>query len=354
MRNTMGGPSAGACSYTSPHVPSSPTMNCGQLAGAVTWLSLTTKVHCVTFSSNKLGHCKTWINSANQTTQRQCCFIRQNISDRPQHCFFMIITMAATVGTHIYLHYAPSSFATWLAVAAKSKCILIFSPLFVLSTLECWHPRGQLQTLKQYTTPLGGDERYKKSSLSTFAFNGVEVFVQFGRKVHKQVMMRKKNTDKYVWTDDGVEWQVTVTLKTKQQWAWTNFCVMSLLYWKSFVWRGYTEIQLWTVAEVPKLTGKYTLKNIYSFTSECVALNWPVMSCQTTDCRCSSEHLLHAASAQPHDSDTSHLTHVALGHPNKQWRCFSGWHGPTPYLSYLRRNKQHLLYHISYILQFKD
>lgn len=32
----MGGPSAGECSYTSPHVPSSPTMNCGQSTDTLT------------------------------------------------------------------------------------------------------------------------------------------------------------------------------------------------------------------------------------------------------------------------------------------------------------------------------
>lgn len=70
-----------------------------------------------------------------------------------------------------------------------------------------------------------------------------------------------------------------------------------------------------------------------------IVSNWPVMSCQTSGCRCSSELHLHAASGQPRGSDTAHLTPVASGHPNKLWRYFSGWHGLTPYLFYLRRNK---------------
>lgn len=77
-------------------------------------------------------------------------------------------------------------------------------------------------------------------------------------------------------------------------------------------------------------------RTVYYFRCH-TAPSWPVMSCQTSGCRCSSELLLHAASGPPRGLDTDYLTPVASGHPNKLWKYFSGWHGLTPYLSYLRR-----------------
>ena len=80
------------------------------------------------------------------------------------------------------------------------------------------------------------------------------------------------------------------------------------------------------------------------------------MSCQTSGCRCSSEHLLRAASGQPHGSDTSHLTRGASGHPNKLWRYFSGWHGLTPCSSYLRTNKSNKIsfFHDTFSLNYSS
>lgn len=67
--------------------------------------------------------------------------------------------------------------------------------------------------------------------------------------------------------------------------------------------------------------------------------NWLVTSCRTSGSRCSSGRLLRAASVQPRGSDTSRPTRAASGRPDKLWRCFSGWHEPTPCLSYLGRVK---------------
>lgn len=70
-------------------------------------------------------------------------------------------------------------------------------------------------------------------------------------------------------------------------------------------------------------------------------LNWLATSYRTSDCRCSSERRLRAASVQPRGSDTSRPTRVASGRPDTLWRCFSGWREPTPYSSYLGRAEKH-------------
>lgn len=66
--------------------------------------------------------------------------------------------------------------------------------------------------------------------------------------------------------------------------------------------------------------------------------DWPVGSCRTSGFHCSSGLPLRVASVQPRGSGTFRQTRAASVHPNKRWRCSSGWHALTPCLSYLKSN----------------